>query len=286
MIRRILAAYDGSPAAASALSVSASLAGITDAEFIGLFVEDDRRLVSSSLGVAIAQSLVGEAVVPQPVAPEKALEVEEQLEEQALKVYRQFQEQCARSKVEGRFLSLRGAPEEIIAQRSKTVDLVVVGGIERDADKDFQHAGVTVNGLLRRVAVPVLVVPQDIQGESGLVIAYDGSLASERVLRVAAEMAEISHLDVVYLLTVGPDVESARTVQSPAVEYLSAFDFETRGLVEVGRPADAIVKVVDQVDASFVALGAFGANRIKELLFGSTTAHVVQNAQAAVLLVA
>ena len=83
----------------------------------------------------------------------------------------------------------------------------------------------------------------------------------------------------------GSTTDQARELQAPALEYLSRADFDVRGVVEVGKPAEAIVKLVDQVDASFVALGAFGSNRLKEFLFGSTTSYVVQHAQAAVLLV-
>ena len=53
-----------------------------------------------------------------------------------------------------------------------------------------------------------------------------------------------------------------------------------------GRAGDEILRYADHVDASVIALGAFGSNRLKEAIFGSTTDTVLKGANAAVLLVA
>ena len=287
MIRRILVAFDGSPSSEAALSIAGSLAGLTDAELIGLFVEDQSRFMHISLGAAVLQNAVGEPMIPMPLPPEDLIAAEEEVEEESKALYELFQDRCQTAKVRGRFLSLHGIPEEVISGRAKSVDFVVLGNCGRSSlQLGFQHSAVTVNGLLRATTRPVLVVPEEALGESRLVIAYDGSAASERALRAAAEFAEISEMEAVHLFTIAGSDEEALEIQSPALEYLTAYGLEVIANHEKGRVGDEILRYADQVDASVIALGAFGANRIREAIFGSTTDAVLKGARAAVLLVA
>lgn len=287
MIRRILVAFDGSPSSEAALSIAGSLAGLTDAELIGLFVEDQSRFMHVSLSAAVLQNAVGEAVVPIPLPPEDLIAAEEEVEEESRALYELFQDRCQTAKVRGRFLSLHGVPEEVISERAKSVDFVVLGNCGRSSlQLGFQHSAVTVNGLLRTTTRPVLVVPEEALGESRLVIAYDGSLASERALRAGAEFAEISEMEAVHLFTIAGSEEEAAAIQAPALEYLTAYGLEVITGHDKGRAGDEILRYADHVDASVIALGAFGSNRLKEAIFGSTTDTVLKGANAAVLLVA
>ena len=150
----------------------------------------------------------------------------------------------------------------------------------------FKAQGVTAEGLLRRTTRPVLVVPHDAMGESKIVIAYDGSLAADRALRAAAELAEVTDMSEAHLITVTDNTEEAHLIQAPAVDYLHAYDLEVIPVVLTGKPAEVIAKYAKDIDATILALGAFGSNRLKESIFGSTTVAMLKNADCAVLLIA
>lgn len=263
MIKRILVAIDGSESATAGLSIAGSLAGIINAELIGLYVEDIARLQGDEAANAEAEKL---------------------LEAESVSLYQTFQERCSSAKIEGRFLSIRGRPDEVIRERAKAVDFVVVGsyGLHEGVTKD---QGDTVIGLLRSVARPVLVVPEDVSGEPKIVIAYDGSLPSDRALRAAAEFAEISEMTDLHLLTVSPTSEECKSVQAPALDYLSAYDLHVTPVCITGNPEEAIISYVSQVDASVLVIAAFGPNRTKDSVFGKTTEAVMKSADAAILLV-
>ncbi len=260
MIKRILVAIDGSESADAALSIAGSLAGITGAELIGLFVEDIARVSAGA-------------------------EAEAAVEKESLDIYRAFQERCARANVEGRFLSLRGTPDEVIRERAKSVDFVVLGNSGKHSGTDDKPSGATVQALLRSVARPVLAVPADVAGEPKVVLAYDGSLPSDRALCAAAEFCEISDMSSIHLITATKSVEECKSVQAPAIDYLSAYDLDITPACLTGKPDEAILAYVEQVDASVLVIAAFGANRLKDSVFGSTTDSILKSGKCAVLLV-
>ncbi len=264
MIKRILVAIDGSESANAGLSIAGSLAGIIGAELIGLFVEDTARLKGDTAEIAAEETL---------------------LEAESMELYQAFQDRCDTSKVDGRFLSIRGVPNEVIRERAKAVDFVVLGnyGLHEGVNKE---QGDTVLGLLRSVARPILVVPEDASGEPKIVIAYDGSLPADRALRAAAELAEISQMTDLHLLTASASNEECKSIQAPALDYLSAYDLHVTPVCVTGNPEEAIISYVSQVDASVLVIAAFGPNRTKDGVFGKTTEAVMKSVDAAVLLVA
>ena len=263
MIKRILVAIDGSESANSALSIAGSLAGIIGAELTGLFVEDTRRFTGGA----------------------EDAETEKNVEAESVALYQAFQDRCANAQVDGRFLSLRGKPDEVIAERTKTVDFVVMGNQAEHTEVEGKYPGQTFEALIASLSRPVLIVPADVAGEPKIVVAYDGTLPSDRALRAAAEFAEISEMTEVHLLTATKEIDECRRIQAPALEYLSSYDLQVTPVCVTGEPEAAILTYVEQVDASVVVLAAFGPNRMKQSVFGTTTQAVIKSAQAAVLLV-
>ncbi len=285
MIRSLLIPFDGSPASFAALSIACSIAGIEKARVCGLFVEDQKRFSELSLASAIAENLSGAPILPQPLPPEEMLEVEEAVAREGNLLESEFRRVCEESDVEGVFSRSRGVPAEVIVRHAKSVDLVLIGKSGFETAKQPQNVSTTIEHLLRSSSRPVLVVPDDVIGESSIVIAYDGSRAAERALAIGAALAEVCEIEEVYLITVGSD-ESARTeLQQPAIEYLTHYALKVTPVTRDGKAAEVIAEYAQKCDASVVVLGAFGSNRLKELVFGSTTKEVLEHQETAILLV-
>lgn len=284
MIRSILVPVDGSPSSKSALNITCSIACLIDARVLGLFVQDADRFKHLPFASALAASVGAQPAIEAPLPPDKLLEEEEHVEEESLELHQAFQAQCDQAKVRGKFLCRRGMPAEEITAMARTVDLLVIGNSGKHAGVEYKESGLTTNAVLHNTTRPVLVVPEEPAGESRLVIAYDGSAAAERVLRAAAEAATIAKLGEVHILTVGDDVEKARSVQRSAVLYLSNYEFSVVPALFRGEPNQVIADYVEDVDASILALGAFGSSRLRERIFGSTTLTALKQPNIAVLL--
>lgn len=282
MIKSVLVPYDGSNCSKSALSIAGSIAGLVGARVHGLFVDDIKAYSEIGVGQLLAASIVGSPAVPSPRSAEVVLKLEEQYESRLKLLKEEFRLVCTPGMLEGMFYSRIGDPAREIVEMAKTVDFVVIG---HDSGSEF-HAGRTSVDLLRTTTRPVLVVPCEPKGDEKILVAYDKSDASARVLRAAAELAEIADLGAVHLLTIDEDEEEAVERQSTAAQYLSHYDFEVTPVIRSGRPADVIREYADEIDASIVALGSFGHNRLHERIFGSTTFDILSKLDRAVLLMA
>ncbi|MFN8392073.1 MAG: universal stress protein [Bdellovibrionota bacterium] len=265
MIKRILVAMDDSASASAALSIAGSLGGIVQAELVGVFVEDIDR-VSALSGAVLAEE-------------EQKIAAESQF------FHKAFLERCESAQIEGRFLSVRGEPEQVLQERARAVDFIVLGNSGLRTGAASKQTGDTAKLILQSVARPVLVVAEDVTGESKMVVAYDGTLPSDRALRAAAEFAEISDIDALHLITVTSSPSDCEKLQAPALEYLSAYSVQVTPVCVTGEPGEAILTYIDQIDASVLVLGAFGSNKVNEKVFGSTTEAVLHQGQTAVLLV-
>lgn len=286
MIRSILVPVDGSPASQSALSVAASIAGLTHAKLFGVFVEDERRFLHTDLAATLAASTGVQPIVATPISPKEMLEVTEQVTEEGRQAEMLFEQSCKRAVVKGHFLIERGLPGDVIIRQAQSVDFVVIGNTGSHSGIEYAKGGLTTNALLHHTTRPTLVVPEEPQGEERIAVAYDGSAASERVLRFAAEFAELTRMKDFHLLTVQTTKERAEEAQQSALQYLSHYALTVKSVYRTGRVSDEIIHYIEEQDPSILALGAFGAGKLREMIFGSTTTVVLEKTKVAVLLMA
>jgi len=285
MIKRILVPYDGSASSRSALSIGLSIARITRAELRGLYVEDMDRFTRLSLVTAITENLTGQPITREPLQAEAAAEEEAAVAAELQLLTEEFKSECRGAGVEMNFRAVRGSPSEVITAAARSVDLVVMGNRGRHVGIDEKGSGATVSAILAQTTRPLLVVPDEPLGVSTIVVAYDGGAASERVLRAAAELASYMELDEIHLITVAPSKDEAIAIQAPAFDYLQAYELHVKPVTLDGKPYEAITRYARSVDASVIALGAFGSNSILRRLFGSTAQHLIGETESAVLFV-
>ncbi len=284
MIRSILTPFDGSSSAEAALNIGCSVAGITGGYLKAIYIEDQRRLMHYDLSASVASAVGIQPVFPVPLPPDKMLEIESKFDLEYQKLLAFFEEQLREAHIRGDFIRRRGMPVEVILEASREVDFVVMGNHGKHTGVEYIENGFTTNALLQETTRPVLVVPADPQGESSLVIAYDGSPAAERTLRVAAEFAELTEMERIHLFTVETHKERAEEILAPAREYLSIYDVEVLAESRGGKTAEEILRYTSEVGASVLALGAFGKTSFASKLFGSTTSAILKDTDRAVLL--
>ena len=283
MIERILVFLENTPPSESALKIASSMAGINNAELIGVHIEDQNRFSRVNIITAAIENLTGSPITETVRPPAEFLAEEELVEKETVELHQRFQDATQRARIEGRFLSLRGNPIEVATESARRVDFVILG---TDVTKDtFYGRRLTelVQSLVHHAARPVLIVPHEPIGEERIVIAYDGSPPAERTLRATAEFARSIDIDEVHLLTVMADRSEAEKIQSSALDYLRGYDLDVTGVIVAGSPGEVIPAYANNLDTTILALGAFGGSPLKEKLFGSVTEKVLTHSAAAVL---
>jgi nucleotide-binding universal stress UspA family protein len=134
-----------------------------------------------------------------------------------------------------------------------------------------------------------------------ILVAIDGSPASERALTTAvdltgqnqAELIGLSVAEVPAMVAMTGDVEeiqrvgedSFRQISEAAVEYARSRGVKLRSVIVGGMAADEILRFAETEEVSLIVLGGHGHSRIARFFLGSTTDRVSEHCQCAVMIV-
>ena len=142
---------------------------------------------------------------------------------------------------------------------------------------------------------------------TSIVVGLDGSEASGRAADAAADAARHHNLTLVmacvvpwspYSFTTAEDNErrsidkdreataAQARVLDPVIARLSAAgDLQVQGVVRHGHPAETLVALAREFDATWITVGRVGQSRVRTLLFGSTPSSLIQLSPLPVLVV-
>ncbi|HQK79471.1 MAG TPA: universal stress protein, partial [Syntrophales bacterium] len=121
---------------------------------------------------------------------------------------------------------------------------------------------------------------QDIES---MALAYDGSPPAQNALELAVFLAEKMAWPLT-LLMVTEDQGRAARWSKKAEAYLEAHQIDCETVVVAGREDRTILQFIKEGAVELMVMGAYGRNRLQELLIGSTTSHVIRNSTIPVLL--
>lgn len=274
MIKQVLVPTDGSTFATIGVKYGVSLARQHEASLIGLHVVDVKLLegpflrdISASLGTAPYVNYQGNISMI--------------LEERGKAALEDFREQCENAGVPFEGRQLVGSVTHSIVEQTELVDLMVVGRGGEHGDWLDGLLGSTTEAVVRHAKCPVLVTSRDSAAIKTFVMAYDGSPHARKALQFAAAVGEA--WDVPFeILVVGKD--SGEELKDEAKQYLEAHDLKVEYSVLEGDPREVILDFAEERKADLIVMGAFGHSKVRELLLGSTTHHLINHAPCPVLL--
>ena len=212
--------------------------------------------------------------------PESALTVPEMTAamERAARAFREEVEgELDAAAVEWTWIQVYGDPATIIVSHARLADVVILS---------TQGSYPTVGSVALHARAPVLATPGTDRGfdpRSPAVIAWNGSEPSANALR--ASLPLIGDADMVHILVVDDDIETFPATR--ARDYLLHHDIvsEIHWRQSDGETvAEAILSFARQLEAGMVVAGAFGHNRLREMLLGSITRALLKDSPLPLLL--
>jgi len=277
VFNRILVPTDGSDAASAATGYAIRLSSIFDSTLVGLHVVDV-RLIEGPVLQTIG-SMWGD--IPLPVQQEG---VTRTLRERGGRL---LDDLTRRAEEQGRPIETAlevGIVPEVIVERARGVDLVVMGRRGEHAEFGSHAVGATVGGVARRSPRPVLVCPR---GEDALerpLVAYDGSDHATRALEIAVEYAETRGCPL-HIVCVRGEEGQAGDVLETACDYARGHAVEATPMPLAGDAVpERILTAATDVEADLLVMGAYGRSRLREFLLGSTTETLLASFQHPILL--
>ncbi len=275
-IRDLAIAYDGSPAARSALKYAVRMAQKYDAELTGLHVscpakiqKDFERWISSDVLEHIQDS-----------AKQKAIDVE-----------KEFREKITELGFSGKVAweVLTGNAGVALARRGRFYDILITGQFARAIRRE--QGVLQPEELIHSIGKPLIIVPENYEPrefKETAAIAWDGSRSASRALSDAMQILETKKkLDVLV-------VEGKKSSEDPyaplsatdIVAHLKKHGVDAKEIrIAPGRQsaARAVLDYCGTTDPDLLVMGAFGRGKLGAMLFGSMTTGVLAEMNVPVL---
>jgi nucleotide-binding universal stress UspA family protein len=199
-IRRILVALDASADSLAALAASAELAALTQAELLGLYVEDADLLHLRGYPCVLEIDYLSGA--PRQL---RNFELEGQLRVQAARVRQMMARLADRLGVRWTFRIARGRVATELLAHMVDADLVILGATGHSLRR---APGSTVRALLEAATAPVMIMRRGSRLGRAIHVLYDGTTAGRQALAAAASlMSQEGGRMVVVLLGDGDELK-------------------------------------------------------------------------------
>ncbi|HHL73269.1 MAG TPA: universal stress protein [Bacteroidetes bacterium] len=277
MIKSILLSVDNSLYTESVVRNGMHLAGIFQARLHVLSVVDARTYdwqLSAGANAFVP-------VIPSTIYLEETRRLEQEKSRAVLEKCRSMLEEAG---VEYTINSIAGSPIDVIVEKARTCDLVIMGTQGEMSAWQSRTIGETLEAVSRQVRRPILVVDKTFQPFERLLAAYDGSAGSEKALTLAGFFASKLGCPLMVIVVSSRKKEAERILRE-AENYLAGYHIPVETDIISGSPDTAICSYAEKKGADLIVIGAYGRSRLAEALSGSNTEAIVRKAKMPVLLV-
>jgi nucleotide-binding universal stress UspA family protein len=285
-IRKILLPLTGTAAGEAALSTALMIARIWDAHVTALHVRVDSRDVAPLAGEGLSGAMIEEMMSA----------TEKESSDRAHAVRALFDRFAADHDVmiaEARpgsdhatasFAAVTGREEDLVAQLARLADLTVVP--HPDAGEDVSSSD-ALHAVLFDSGRPVLIAPQVAPATIGtrVCVAWNGT--AESASAVLAAIPWMKRADAVRILSAeeyqrrGPGAQDLATYL--ALHGIHA-EVATFRMVNNKKVGGGLLASALEFGADFLAMGAYSHSRLRQLILGGVTRHVLEYATIPVMM--
>lgn len=175
----------------------------------------------------------------------------------------------------------RGTPEKMIPVIGPVHDLIMVS---RPPARGGQKAWAVMLSALFDGGVPVIVLPQkdiDLKLDK-VMVAWNNGATEAMLLRLAAPL--LAQAGEVVLVTVGAGVAQGPAA-SEMVSYLADYGVNAScKQIEDGKEGRALDAAAQEMGADLIVSGAYTRGRLREMVFGGVTEHLITKSELPCLL--
>ncbi len=277
MMKKILIPTDGSANSLTALEYGIYIARKVEASLMGLYVIDVNLIQGPML-----TDISGSVGMPPYDGFFEAIETS--LNEKADFSLKAFLERCKKSRTNAEVKKAIGKISQIIIEEAQSADLILMA-------KKGEHFHLKEGGLLGSVAEavvrnsgkPVMITPENFLEIESMGLAYDGSEPAKKALKLSLALSEQNAWPLTAVV-ISPDTQKVVTLTNEIENAAETLNADCAVIVLPGKEAEEIIKFIKEGAVELMVMGAFGHNRLRALLMGSTTSQVIQKSHIPVLL--
>lgn len=284
-IRKLLLPLTGTAAGEAALTTSLMIARLWNAHVLALHVRVDSRDVAPLAGEGLSGAMIEEMMSA----------TEKESSERAHAVRSMFDRFVARHEVvvsdprggaehpTASFAAVTGREEDLVAQQARLADLTVVP--HPDAGEDVSSSD-ALHAVLFDSGRPVLISPQVAPTTIGTRVCLAWNGTAESASSALAALPWMQQAEAVRIL-------SAEGYQrrGPAAPDLAAYlslhgvHAEIEMFQSVGSSVGAgLLAAARRFDCDLLSMGAYSHSRLRQLILGGVTRHVLEHANLPVMM--
>ena len=164
-------------------------------------------------------------------------------------------------------------------------DLIVLGKRGEAAEFASRHLGANLERIVRSCHKPCLITSRQFKPIERVLIAYDGSPTSQKILQFIVDSSIFAGLEL-HIVTVAESATEQTAIAriETAKQLAQQAGFEPVCSVVEGHSEKAISNYISDRDIGLLVIGAYGHSRIRNLVIGSTTAQMLRSSHIPVLL--
>jgi nucleotide-binding universal stress UspA family protein len=115
-------------------------------------------------------------------------------------------------------------------------------------------------------------------------LAYDGSPSAKKALALSLSLSEKAQWPITVLI-VNADAAKAADLSAQVENMAERGAANCEVIISSGKEAEEILKFIKEGSVELMVMGAYGHNRLREWLLGSTTSTIIQKSPVPVLLI-
>lgn len=270
MQKQIIACVDGSKSTSAVISSACWLSNQLQHPLLILHVLDQKSHpktldLSGSIGMGSRESLLKELAELDAERNRLALEHGKHLLEAALVEAKKLCQQ------EIKTLQRHGDLAETLVGFEEQTRILVIGRSGEHSSDALSQIGGQVENILRTMKRPVMIATSDLRATKNILVAYDGSSTSEKLLSLAAK-SPLTEGKCCHIVTVGQDANGQ--LDKAKIEMQKA-GHEVKTALLDGEVDEALMTYAREHEIALMVLGAYGHSRVRQFLLGSHTTKIL-----------
>ena len=282
-IRKLLLPLTGTAAGEAALATALLVARMWDAHVSALHVRVDSRDVAPLAGEGLSGALIEEMMA--------ATEKESAARAHAVRgMFDRFVvghgvpvREPGGGGATASFAAVTGREEDLVARQARLADLTIVPHPEADSDGSSSEA---LHAVLFNSGRPVLIAPRLPPASIGRRIALAWNGSAHAAAAVSAALPWLRRAGAVRVLS-AEEYQRRGPGAPELLDYLALHGITVE--LATFRPADrdvgaGLLKAAHEFGADLLCMGAYSHSRLRQLIVGGVTRHVLEHSDLPVLM--
>jgi nucleotide-binding universal stress UspA family protein len=284
-IRKLLLPLTGTAAGEAALSTALMVARIWNAHVTALHVRVDSRDVAPLAGEGLSGAMIEEMMsATEKESMERAQAVRAMFEEFVTRHGVTVQEaRCGAGEATASFATVIGREEDLVSQQARLADLTVVPHPEAGEDVSSSDA---LHAVLFDSGRPVLIAPRRAPPGIGRRVALAWNGTAESASAVLAAIPWMKQAEAVRVLS-AEEYQRRGPAAAELADYLAlhGIGVESATFKPIDREVGAgLLRAAREFGADLLCMGAYSHSRLRQLILGGVTRHVLEKADLPVMM--